>query len=69
MKARLLFLKYLTIKRRMLVRPDAIITNQRKRSSAWFKSMTNVKAEAKVMMLDNDLTESDVSLLKEIVSL
>lgn len=70
MNARLLFLKYLTIKRRMLARPNAVVTKHPgKRSSAWFKSMTNVQGEAKAMMLENNLTESDLSLLKEIVSL
>ncbi len=69
MNARLLFLKYLTIKRRMLMRPDAVLSKHDTRPSAWFKSMKNVQGEARSMMLQNNLTDSDISLLKEIVSL
>ena len=60
MNARQLFLKYLTIKTRLLARPDAMIvsTGSLKNRSAYNKSLIRIKSIAGYL-LDNELIQKD----------
>lgn len=71
MNPRQLFLKYLTIKTRLLARPDAMIVSagSLKNRSAYNKSLIRIKSVASYL-LDNELIQKDqheVSLLKQII--
>lgn len=67
MKARELFLKYLTIKQRLLSRPNAVITSKKgPHKSAWFKSLRNVQDEASRMNVVG-LPETEITLLNQII--
>lgn len=70
MNPRQLFLKYLTIKTRLLARPDAMMVSNGslKNRSAYNKSLIRIKSIASYL-LDNELIQKDqheVSLLKQI---
>jgi hypothetical protein len=66
MKTRELFLKYLLIKQRLLARPDAIISNHKRRPSAYSKSLKNVQDEASRMNLTG-LPDHELSLINQIL--